>query len=64
MTIQDVIYADETTVQMETHRRTCCYKWGCKPRYKPKHKYSVKCSKLACKFYEDAKINWWPIYPS
>ena len=38
----NVIFTDETTVQMETHRRTCCYKRGCKPRYKPKPKHPVK----------------------
>ena len=42
MTFQDVIYTDETTVQIETHRRTCCYKRGCKPRYKPRPKHPVK----------------------
>ena len=119
MTFQDVIYTDETTVQIETHRCTC-YKWGYKPRYKHKPKHPVKvhvragishrgrtklcisegkmnaplvililrssllplikeifpdghcsvqdndpkhCSKLARKFYEDEKINWWPTPP-
>ena len=38
-TFESVIF--ETTVQMETHRRTCCYKRGCKPRYKPKPKHPV-----------------------
>ena len=31
MTLQDTIYTDETTVQIEEHRRMCCYKRGCKP---------------------------------
>ena len=35
------IYTDETTVQIETHRRTCCYKKGQKPRYKPKPMHPV-----------------------
>ena len=39
---ENVIFTDETTVQMETHRRTCCYKRGCKPRYKRKPKHPVK----------------------
>ena len=39
---EDVIYTDETTVQIETHRRTCCYKKGQKPRYKPKPKHPIK----------------------
>ena len=30
----DCIFSDETTVQMETHRRFCCTKSGFKPRYK------------------------------
>ena len=38
----NVIYTDETTVQIETHRRTCCYKRGKKPRYKPKPKHPLK----------------------
>ena len=42
MTFDDVIYTDETTVQIETHRRTCCYKRGQKPRYKPKPKHPIK----------------------
>ena len=42
MSFKDVIYTDETTVQMETHRRTCCYKRGQKPRYKPKPKHPLK----------------------
>ena len=33
---------NETTVQIETHRGTCCYKSGQKPRYKPKSKHPVK----------------------
>ena len=36
---EDVIYMDETTAQIETHRRTCYYKKGQKPRYKPKPKH-------------------------
>ena len=42
MSFEDVIYTDETTVQLETHRRTCCYRRGQKPRYKPKPKHPVK----------------------
>ena len=36
MSFDDVIYTDETTVQIETYRHTCCYRRGQKPRYKPK----------------------------
>ena len=42
MTFQDIIYTDETTVQIDTHRRTCCYKRQCKPYYKPRPKHPVK----------------------
>ena len=42
MTLQDTIYTDETTVQIEAHRRTCSSKRGCKPRYKPKPKHPVR----------------------
>ena len=38
----DVIWTDETSVQMETHRQFCCRKVGQKPRYKPRPKYPVK----------------------
>ena len=39
---EDVIWTDETSVQMETHRRFHCYKHGQKPRYKPRPKHPVK----------------------
>jgi len=42
MTFEDVIFTDETNVQIETHRRTCCYKRGLKPCYKPKLKHPIK----------------------
>ena len=38
-TFDDVIWSDETSVQMETHRRFQCYKRGQKPR--PKHPTKV-----------------------
>ena len=38
----DVIWTDEITVQLETHRRFCCRKRGQKPRYKPRPKHPVK----------------------
>ena len=42
MTFDDIIYTDETTVQIETHRRMCSYKKDCKPHYKLKPKHSLK----------------------
>lgn len=39
---EDVVWTDETTVQLETHRRFCCRKNGQKPRYKPRPKHPVK----------------------
>ena len=42
MSFKDVIFSDESTIQIKTHRRTCCYKRGQKPRYKPKPKHPVK----------------------
>ena len=42
MTSQDIINTDETTVQIEIQRHTCCYKEGCKPFYKPRPKHPVK----------------------
>ena len=38
----DVIWSDETTVQLETHRRMCYRKEGEKPRPKPRPKHPVK----------------------
>ena len=38
----DVIWTDETSVQLESHRRFHCYKKGQKPRYKPRPKHPVK----------------------
>ena len=38
----DVIWTDETSVQMETHHRFCCRKNGQNPRYKPHLKHPVK----------------------
>lgn len=38
----DVIWSDETTVQLESHRRFCCRKKGQKPRYKPRPKHPTK----------------------
>ena len=32
----DVIYTDETSIQLETHRRFCCRKRGQRPRPKPR----------------------------
>ena len=40
--LSNLIFTDETTVQLENHRRTTCYKRGRKPRYKPRPKHPVK----------------------
>ena len=34
---QNVIWTDETTVQLETHRRFCCHKRGEPPKNKPRY---------------------------
>ena len=39
---EDVVWTDETTVQLETHHRFCCCKNGQKPLYKPRPKHPVK----------------------
>ena len=36
-TFDDVIFTDETTVQIETHRRFCCRKQGVAPKPKPRY---------------------------
>ena len=38
----DVIWSDETSVQLDTHRRFCCRKEGMKPRPKPRPKHPIK----------------------
>ena len=38
----DVIWTDETSLQIETHRRFCCRKRGQKPRYKPRPNTQLK----------------------
>ena len=48
---EDVIWTDETTVQLETHRRFYCRKRGQKPHYKP-------CSKHPIKVHVWAGISW------
>ena len=45
MSFGDVIYMDESTVQIKTHHCTCYYKRGQKPRYKPKLKTPCSCWK-------------------
>ena len=42
----DVIWTDETSVQLETHRRFCCRKLGQQPKPKPRLDNSVKCMGL------------------
>ena len=36
-TYDDVIWTDESSVQLETHKRFCFRKEGCQPRLKPKY---------------------------
>ena len=38
----DVIWSDESTIQLESHKRFCCRKTGAKPRNKPRPKHPVK----------------------
>ncbi len=39
---EDVIWTDETSVQLESHKRFCCRKIGQRPRPKPRAKHPVK----------------------
>lgn len=32
----DVIWSDESTIQLESHKRYCCRKKGCRPKNKPR----------------------------
>ena len=36
------MWTDESTLQLDTHRRFCCWKRGQKPRYKPHPKHPTK----------------------
>ena len=38
----NVIWTDETTVQLQTHKRFCYHKEGQKPRPKPRPKHPTK----------------------
>jgi hypothetical protein len=38
----DVIWTDETSVQLESHRRHCFRKTGCQPQAKPRAKHPTK----------------------
>ena len=40
----DVIWSDECTVQMETHRRFCCRKKGEPPKPKPRYQCNIQCT--------------------
>ena len=45
----DVIYTDETSIQMESHRRFCCRKAGQPPKNKPRYTCtSVMCCSHMC----------------
>ena len=39
----DVIFTDETSIQLESHRRFCCRKAGQPPRPKPRYSILVHC---------------------
>ena len=39
---EDVLWTDESSVQLECHKRFCCRKKGEQPRPKPRAKYPVK----------------------
>lgn len=39
---QNVVWTDETTVQLESHKRFCCRKNGIRPQYKPRPKHPIK----------------------
>jgi len=41
-TFEDVIWSDESTIQLETHRRRCYRKRGEKPHLKPRPKHPIK----------------------
>ena len=43
-TFDDVIWSDECTVQMETHRRFCCRKKGEPPKPKPRYQCIYICT--------------------
>ena len=49
---ENVIYSDESTVQLETHRRYSCCKEGEAPQPKPRYVlYATVCLTLEKKYY-------------
>ena len=47
-TFDDVIFTDECTVQMESHRRFCCRKQGEPPRLKPRSVFTFLTDVIVC----------------
>ena len=49
---EDVVWTDECSVQLETHRLFCCRKRGEPPKHKPRYANSIKCfcTHNACEF--------------
>ena len=39
-TIENIIFMNEYTLQLESHRRFCCHKWGELPRSKPRYNHA------------------------
>ena len=39
----DVVWTDECSIQLSSHRRFCCRKRGEKPKNKPRYAYSLNC---------------------
>ncbi|KAL5469124.1 hypothetical protein EMCRGX_G030327 [Ephydatia muelleri] len=58
----DVIWSDECTVQMETHRRFCCRKKGEPPKPKPSYIPTVtgSCRTMTLSILmANNGVNWW-----
>ena len=45
---EDVVWTDESTVQLETHRRFCCRKKGERPRNKPQYVCGFMHGRMFC----------------
>ena len=52
----DVVYTDETSIQLESHRRFCCHKRGQLPRNKPRYRTRLYTRSTICFNYESTCI--------
>ena len=62
-TFDDVIFTDECTVQMESHRRFCCRKQGEPPRLKPRSVFTFLTDVIVCTVQYAFRLSCRPKHP-